>query len=268
MVFQYFSVYMTYMCMYALLFLQLWYMIVLLIILIMAWWYHFWHIKCLKVSIYFILSSEINAYLQWIKVICSQVKWYCVNSQVSDTIYVFTVAKIWKFLAQMHFKRFGKWEASWKWCYGHWRVLTFLSMMSLIVRLIFFLQLTSGSLLLPTDFLTLRLLEIHSLKWYFPPLSRCKLCLHPKLTLLNTLDHAWTWVQFWSNICCKICWKYQHFHSCSLMKILIFQHIWWNIFGIHLKTVNIPYLLYGSQKNVFMFMAYRCTCRYISLYDI
>ena len=112
--------------MYALLFLQLWHMIVLLIILIMAWWYHFWHIKFVKVSIYFIISSEINAYLQWIKVIFSQVKWYCINSQVSDTIYVFTVAKIWKFLAQMHFKMFGKWEASWKWCYWHWRVLTFL----------------------------------------------------------------------------------------------------------------------------------------------
>ena len=140
------------------------------IILIMAWWYHVWHIKFLKVSIYFILSSEINAYLQWIKVIYSQVKWYCINSQVSDTIYVFTVAKIWKFLAQMYFKMFGKWEASWKWCYEHWRVLTFLPMMSLIARLnvffvCFFLQLTSGRLLLPTDFLTLRLLEIHSLKW-------------------------------------------------------------------------------------------------------
>ena len=38
--------------------------------------------------------------------------------------------------------------------------------------------------------------------------------------------------------------------------------------GIHLKKVNIPTILYGLQKNVFMFMAYRCTCRYISLYDI
>ena len=121
--------------MYAPFILQLWHMIVLLIILIMACWYHFWHIKFLKVSIYFILSSEINAYLQWIKVIFSQVKWYCINSQVSDTIYVFTVGKIWKFLAQMHFKMFGKWEASWKWCYGHWRVLTFLPMMSLIAQL-------------------------------------------------------------------------------------------------------------------------------------
>ena len=115
--------------------LQLWHMIVLLIILIMAWWYHFWHIKFLKVSIYFILSSKINAYLQWIKVIFSQVKWYCINSQVSDTIYVFTVAKMWKFLAQMHFKMFGKWETCWKWCFGHRRVLTFLPMMSLIARL-------------------------------------------------------------------------------------------------------------------------------------
>ena len=214
---------------YALLLLQLWYMIVLLIILIMTWWYHLWHIKFSKVSIYFILSSEINAYLQWIKVICSQVKWYCINSQVSDTIYVFTVAKIWKFLAQMHFKRFGKWEASWKWCYGYWRVLTFLPMMSLIARLIFylffFLQLSSGRLLLPTDFLTLRLLEIHSLKWYFAPFSRCKLCLHPELSPLNTLDHAkWTWVQFWSNIFLKYVehinifththsWKYWFFNT-------------------------------------------------------
>ena len=89
----------------------------------------------LKVSICFILSSEIIVYLQWIKVIFSQVKWYSINSQVSDTIYVFTVAKIWKFLAQMHFKMFGKWETSWKWCYGHWSVLTFLPMMSLIARL-------------------------------------------------------------------------------------------------------------------------------------
>ena len=110
-------------------------MIVLLIILIIAWWYLFLHIKILKVSINFILSSEINAYLQWIKVIFSQVKWYCINSQMSDMIYVVIVAKIWKFWAQMHFKRFGKWEASWKWCYGHWYVLTFLSMMSLIARL-------------------------------------------------------------------------------------------------------------------------------------
>ena len=116
-----FSVHMTYVCPFIL---QLWHMVVLLIILMMAWWYHFWHIKFLKVSIYFILSSEIDAYLQWIKVIFSQVKWYCINSQVSDTIYVFTVVKIWKFLAQMHFKMFGKWEASWKWCYGHSRVLT------------------------------------------------------------------------------------------------------------------------------------------------
>ena len=131
----YFSVFLFTWHMYALLFLQLWHMIVLLIILIMAWWYHFWHIKFLKVSIYFILSSEIHAYLQWLNVIFSQVKWYCINSQVSDTIYVFTVAKIWKFLAQMHFKRFGKWDASWKWCYGHWSVLAFLPMMSLIARL-------------------------------------------------------------------------------------------------------------------------------------
>ena len=202
-----FSVHMTYVCPFIL---QLWHMIVLLIILIMAWWYHFWRIKFLKVSIYFIHSSEINAYLQWIKVIFSQVKWYCINSQVSDTIYIFTVEKIWKFLAQMHFKMIGKWEARWKWCYGHWRVLTFLPMMSLIARLnVFFLQLTSGRLLLPTDFLTLRLLEIHSLKWYFAPFSRCKLCFHPKLSPLNTLDHAkWTRndrdkVQFWSNIFLK-----------------------------------------------------------------
>ena len=102
----------------------IWYF--LLIILIMVWWYYFWHIKYLKVSIYFILSSEINAYFQWIKVIFSQVKWSCISSQVSDTIYVFTVAKIWKFLTQMHFKRFGKWEARWKWCYGHWRILMLL----------------------------------------------------------------------------------------------------------------------------------------------
>ena len=34
------------------------------------------------------------------------------------------------------------------------------------------------------------------------------------------------------------------------------------------KKGNIPYILYGLQKNVFMFMAYRCTCRYISFYDI
>ena len=127
---------MTYACPFIL---QLWHMIVFLIILIMAWWYHFWHIKFLKVSIYFILSSEINAYLQLIKVIFSQVKWHCINSQVGDTIYVFTVAKIWKFLAQMHFKMFGKWEASWKWCYRHWRVLTYLPMMSLVARLNVFL---------------------------------------------------------------------------------------------------------------------------------
>ena len=39
----------------------------------------------------------------------------------------------------------------------------------------------------------LRLLEIHSLKRYFAPFSRCRLCLHPKLSPLNTLDHAkWT----------------------------------------------------------------------------
>ena len=180
-----FSVHIKYVCRFIL---QLWHMIVLLIILIMAR-YHFWHIKFLKVSIYFIII--------------------CINSQVSDKIYVFTVAKIWKFLAQMHFKMFGKWEASWKWCYGHWRVLTFLPMMSLIVLLnVFFLQLTSGRLL-PTDFLTLRLLEIHSFKWYFAPFSRCKLCLHPKLSPLNTLDHAkWTRndcdkVQIWSNIFLK-----------------------------------------------------------------
>ena len=127
-----FSVHITYVCPFIL---QLWHMIVLLIILIMAWWYHFWHIKILKVSIYFKLSSEINAYLQWIKVIFSQVKWYCINKQVSDMIYVLNAAKIWKCLAQLHFKMFGKWEASWKWCYGHWRVLTFLPMMSLIARL-------------------------------------------------------------------------------------------------------------------------------------
>ena len=185
-----FSVHMTYVCPF-----NNYGIIVLLIILIMAWWYHFWHIKFLKVSIYFILSSEINAYLQWIKVIFSQVKWYCMSSQVSDMIYVFTVAKIWKFLAQMHFKVFAKWEASWKWCYGHWRVLTVLPMMSLIARLnVFFLQLTSGRLLLPTDFLTLWLLAIHSLKWYFAPFSGCKLCLHPKLSPLNTsckVDAKW-----------------------------------------------------------------------------
>ena len=137
-------------------------------------------------------------------------KWYYINSQVSDTIYVFTVAKIWKYLAQMHFKIFGKWEASWKWCYEHWRVLTFLPMMSLIARLnVFFLQLTSGRLLLSTDFLTLRILKINSLKWYFAPFSWCKLCLHPKLSALNTLDHAkwtqndWDKVRFWSNIFLK-----------------------------------------------------------------
>ena len=45
---------------------------------------------------YFIVSSEINAYHQWIKVIFSQVKWYCINSQVSNMIYIFTVAKIEK----------------------------------------------------------------------------------------------------------------------------------------------------------------------------
>ena len=62
--FSVFSVHMTYVWP---LFLQLWHMIILLIILIMAWCYHFWHIKFSKVSIYFILSSEINAYLQRIK---------------------------------------------------------------------------------------------------------------------------------------------------------------------------------------------------------
>ena len=78
----YFSVFLFTWHMYALLFLQLWHMIVLLIILIMAWWYHFLHMKSLKVSIYFILSSEINAYLQWIKVIFSQMKWYCIIIRV------------------------------------------------------------------------------------------------------------------------------------------------------------------------------------------
>ena len=142
----------------------------------------------------------------------------------------FHYSKIWKFLAQVHFKMFGKWEANWKWCNGHWRVLTFLPMMSLIARLnVFFLQLTTGRLL-PTDFLTLRLLEIHSLKWYFAPFSRCKLCLHPKLSPLNTLDHAkwtrndWDKVQFWSNIFLKYVenisffthahsWKYWFFNT-------------------------------------------------------
>ena len=126
-------------------------------------------------------------------------EWYDLYFQCSENL---------KFLAQMHFKMFGKGEASRKWCYRHWRVLMFLPMMSLIARLnvFFFLQLTSGRLLLQTDFLTLRLLEIHSLKWYFAPFSRWKLCLHPKLSPLNTLDHAkwtrndWDKVQFWSNI--------------------------------------------------------------------
>ena len=158
-------------------------------------------------------------------------KWYCINSQVSDMIYVSTVAKLWNFLAQMHFKMFSKWEASWKWCYGHWRVLTFLPMMSHIARLnVFFLQLTSGRLLLPTDFLILRLLEIHSLKWYFAPFSRCKLCLHLKLSPLKTLDHAmttqndWDVVQFSRNIFLKYVenisifthahsWKYWFFNT-------------------------------------------------------
>ena len=44
-------------------------------------------------SIYFIrtCSSKINACLKWIKAIFSRVKWYRINSQVSDTIYIFTV---------------------------------------------------------------------------------------------------------------------------------------------------------------------------------
>ena len=137
----------------------------------------------------------------------------------------------------------------------------------------FFLQLTSGRLLLPTDFLTLRLLEIHSLKWYFAPFSKCNLCLHPKLSLLNTLDHArwtrndWDKVQFWSNIFLKYVENisiFTHAHSWKYwFSTYLMKYIWHSP-----KNVNIPYILYGLQKNVFMFMAYRCACRHISLYDI
>ena len=43
-------------------------------------------------------------------------------------------------------------------------------------------------------------------------------------------------------------WKYQHFHSCyALVKITDFFHrTRWNIFGIHLKKVNI---LYGPPRE-------------------
>ena len=102
--------------------------------------------------------------------------------------------------------------------------------------MVFFLHLTSGRMLLPTDFLTLRLLEmIYSLKWYFAPFSRCKLCLHPKLSPLNTLDHAkwtrndWDKVQFWSNIFLKYVENISIFTHAHSWKYWFFQHIWWNI---------------------------------------
>ena len=137
--------------------------------------------------------------------------------------------------------------ASWKWCYGHWRVLTFLPMMSFIARLnvffffFFFLQLTSGRLLLPTYFLTLRLLEIHSFNWYFAPFSRCKLCLHPKLSPLNTLDHAkwmrndWDKIQFWSNIFLKYV---------ENISIFTHPHSWNTDFSTHLMK----YIWYSPKK--------------------
>ena len=87
-----FSVFLFTWHMYALLLLQLWHMIVLLIILIMAWWYHFWHVKFLKVSIYFILKSEINAYLQWIKVTSEMIlyqfssEWYDLCFHCSENL--------------------------------------------------------------------------------------------------------------------------------------------------------------------------------------
>ena len=49
------------------------------------------------------------------------------------------------------------------------------------------------------------------------------------------------------NIFHLVRWKYQHFHSCyALVKNTDFFHrTRWNIFGIHLKKVNILYLLHG-----------------------
>ena len=51
------------------------------------------HVDCTQnKNIYFIGSSEINAYHWRIKVRYHwQVKWYCISSYVSDTIYIFTV---------------------------------------------------------------------------------------------------------------------------------------------------------------------------------
>ena len=61
--------------------------------------------------------------------------------------------------------------------------------------------------------------------------------------LVNTKNIS-SGVENISNLYFIWCWKYQQFHSCyALVKLLLFQHIRWNIFGIHLKKVNILYFL-------------------------
>ena len=115
----------------------------------------------------------------------------------------------------------------------------------------------------------------HSLKYDYKPFSRCKPCLHPMLYPINTLQKSnrtrndqvkskvaisveykikrkFTFLRQIQNIFHLVWWKYQHFHSCyALVKNTDFFHrTRRNIFGIHLKNVNILYISnIGSVKQ-------------------
>ena len=56
------------------------------------------------------------------------------------------------------------------------------------------------------------------------------------------IKSKFTFFQKIPNIFHLVSWKHWYFHSCCA-KVWCFQHTWWNIFGIHLKKVNILYML-------------------------
>ena len=145
-----------------------------------------WHVSyafilTVVTAIYFIFSIEINAYHQWIKVTFSQVKWYRINSQVSDTIYIFTAVKMEKTWCKCILKRFISRKLVTNDALDV--DILYLFQWRHILRWSNARQADGHSRRLP---LVADVFVIHSLKGQALLFSICKLRLHP----LNTMNHT------------------------------------------------------------------------------
>ena len=147
--------------------------------------------------IYFIPSSEFNAYLKQIKVILSAMKKYRIFSLVTNTIYIFFTAADRGCFDNWGIHFFPKKSGMHRFCltlrYGrkhvkqsNWRQ----TLTSLLSSRYANLHPTSVRRQLQAAILNHKFLFIHSLKWHLKPFFRCKLCLHPILYPLNTLSQA------------------------------------------------------------------------------